>query len=177
MHDGERRARAVGRRAVRREGSRGLRGHAHDAGVELVCERSGADGPTRSTSADCAPRVRSRSGRPRRPSSARGRTPASPLLGTDAQPMGHLAYTGRIERWDGSGSVGGHGAVRYRERRRRIDPNARELHRPRRTEEHLRADPDVRRHADRAELGGRSPRHHRRRHRVVARRDGRAGPA
>ena len=102
---------------------------------------------------------------------------ASPLLGVTRNPWDLSSHAGRVEWRHRRRGVGGHGAVRHRERRRRFDPHAGELHRSRRAEEHLRAHPDLRRHASRAERGGRMPRDDRRRHRVVARRDGRTRSA
>ena len=98
---------------------------------------------------------------------------ASPLLGVTRNPWDHSRTPGGSSGGTAAAVVGGHGAVRHRERRRRFDPHSRELHRPRRVAVHLRAHPDPRRHDARAELGERMSRDDRRRHRVVARRDGR----
>ena len=136
---------------------------------------------TPSTSPGCAPPAPSRSARRRRPSSAPGPTPparpsASPA--TRGTRRGRRAARAAARRR----RLGRHGAVLHGQRRWRVDPHPGRLHRTRRPEVPLRADPHLRRHVPGPERRRRVADDDGGRHRPAPRRDGRArtnatGPA
>ena len=102
---------------------------------------------------------------------------ASPLLGVTRNPWNTKRTPGGSSGGSSAAVSGRARAVLHCKRRRRFDPHARGIHRTRRTEMHVRAHPHVRRNAHRTERGRWQPRDDRCRHRVAARRDGRAGRA
>ena len=82
-------------------------------------------------------------------------------VGHDAQPVEPRAHAGRFERR--LGRCGGRrpGAVRHRQRRRRLDPHPRRVHRPGRVQAELRAHPPPARRRRRRRRRLRRAHHHR----------------
>ena len=136
--------RAVGRRALRGEGPRGLRRDAHLARFAAVTTTAVRSSTTRSTWRACGRRGPSRSARPRRRSSARCSSPAAGRRAPRAT-RGTRPTPGGSSGGSAAAVAGGHGPVRHGERRRRVHPHPGGLHRAGRHEAEPRSHPPIRR--------------------------------